>query len=146
MTYPTTGVKVFDPRVDLQSVVVANDVNQVYLEVTAIENHLGANGAAISGVWDGTPNTTNYTSWTSVNDRLNNIENGVWTALTKRVNIAGGSTITSSTTNIVGLNFNLVTSQTANPIQVTNSAGTGQVFYVTAEGKVVASSIYGGTP
>jgi hypothetical protein len=146
MAYPTSGVKTFDPKVDLQSVVVANDVNQVYTEVTALETHLGASGAAVSGVWAGTPNLTNYTAWSSVNARLNNIENGVYTALTARVDKAGGSTITSSAVGVVGLNFSLIDSQTANPIQITNSAGTSQVFYVTTAGKVVASSIYGGTP
>jgi hypothetical protein len=147
MAYPTTGVKLFDPKVDLQSVVLANDVNQVYSEVTAIETHLGAAGVAISSAWAGIePDLTANKNWTTLNGRLVNIEGGVYKAITDRVDVAGGDTITSSATGVVGLEFRLVNSQTANPIQVTNAAGTGQVFYVTPTGKVVASSINGGTP
>lgn len=146
MAYPTTGVKTFDQKVDLQSVVVANDVNQVYTEVSAIETHLGSAGAATSGVWSGTPNTTNYTVWPSVNARLNNLEVAAFTALDKRVDEAGGSTITSSATSVVGLGFRVIASQTANVIEVKDAAGTTNVMYVTPAGKVVASSIYGGTP
>ena len=147
MAYPSTGVKTFTPKVDLQSVVVANDVNQVYTEVTAIETHLGASGVSTSGVWGGAaPITTNYYAWGTLNSRLENIENGVYSALVNRVDEAGGSTITSSATSVIGLGFRVITSQTANVLEVKNAAGTANVMYVTPAGKVVASSINGGTP
>ena len=147
MAYPTTGVKIFDPKIDLQSVVLANDVNQVYTEVTAVQNHLGSDGVAISGVWsDSAPITTNYYNWGTLNSRLGNIEKGVYTALNNRVDKAGGSVITSSATGVTGLEFKLIGSQTANPIQVKAAGSNNLVFYVTTAGKVVASSISGGTP
>lgn len=75
-TSPTYLVRAFDPKVDYTTTVVAEHINSLQEEVTAIENHLGAGGVLASSGWAGTANLVT-TVWTSLKDRLNNMEYGI---------------------------------------------------------------------
>lgn len=143
MTYPN-AIKIFDRKVDLQDLVVAQDVNQVYDEVEAIETQLGAGGVITSGTWGTSGSfTTNTTSWSGLNSRLQNIENGLYTSFTFRVKTDGGSTITPSAASVVGLNIKATAGQTANLLEVRN-ASNAFALKVTSSG-VTGGVIDGGT-
>lgn len=143
MTYPN-AIKIFDRKVDLQDLVVAQDVNQVYSEVEAIETQLGSGGVITSGTWGSSGSfITNTTSWSGLNSRLQNIENGLYTSFTFRVKTDGGSTITPSATSVVGLNIKATAGQTANLLEVRN-ASNAFALKVTSSG-VTGGVIDGGT-
>lgn len=95
--YPTS-VKTFIPKVDNVSPVIAADVNLAYLEITAIENVLGATPTTISS-WSGSFDQST-TVWGSVAARVANIEKGLNTAFNDRVKSTGGSTIAASSTTV----------------------------------------------
>lgn len=143
MTYPTS-IKLFDRKVNLQDLVVAEDINQAYDVIEEIERQLGAGGVSTSGVW-GTSGafSTATTSWTGLNTRLQNIENGVYFAHEQRVKTTGGSTITPSSSSVVGLNIKGASGQTANLLEVRNSSN-AFALKVTATG-VTGGIIDGGT-
>lgn len=143
MTYPN-AIKIFTRKVDLQDLVVAQDVNQLYDEVETIETQLGAGGVTTSGTWGSSGTfTTNTTSWTGLNTRLQNIENGVYSAFTFRVKTTGGSTVTPSATDVVGLNIKATSGQTANLLEVRNASNAFALKVTTAG--VTGGVIDGGT-
>lgn len=138
--YPN-AVKTFISKVDLQDYVIANDINQVYDEVTALESTLGAL-PQVSGVWgSGTFATT--TNWSSTKARIQNVENGLYAVTQAYVTNLGGSTIAPSGTNTVNLTLKSAASQTANLVEFKNSSNT-VTSYVTASGAFVGL-IDGGT-
>ena len=118
--YPNT-IKVWDPVVNLQDLVVAEDVNTVYEEVEAMQRQLGVGpgGISTSAVWGSAGDlNTSTTNWGSLRARLQNIENGVFYAVSQR----GGSTITPSTTTRTGLTITAIASQTSNLLELRNSS------------------------
>ncbi|CAB4123524.1 hypothetical protein UFOVP46_33 [uncultured Caudovirales phage] len=119
--YPSS-VTTFTKKVDLLDLVVAADVNSVYDEVTAIETVIGALPATSAG-WSGSFDSAT-TSWTTLRDRIQNIEFGTYTAFTDRVSKSGGTTITSSANGTVSLAIQAKSGQTADLLQVKNSSGT----------------------
>jgi hypothetical protein len=119
--YPSS-VTTFTKKVDLLDLVVAADVNSVYDEVTAIETILGALPATSTG-WSGSFDSST-TSWTTLRDRIQNIEFGTYTAFTDRVSKSGGTTITSSANGTVSLAIQAKSGQTADIFQAKNSSGT----------------------
>lgn len=114
-TFPTKN-----PRIDNSSPVMADDVNLIYVEVTALESILGTtpNVGSWSGSFDGV--TTN---WSNVSSRLTNIEAGVKTAYNDRVKSTGGSFIAPSSST-VGLTVSAASGATANLLELKNSSGT----------------------
>lgn len=139
--YPNS-VKTFVNKADLQDYVIANDVNQVYEEVTSIQSTLGTIPQA-SGVWGSGTFTTPSTAWPSVKARIQNIENGVYAINQTYVTNVGGSTITPASSSTVGLTVRGASGQTANLMEFKNSAGT-VVAYITAAGAFVGL-VDGGT-
>jgi hypothetical protein len=138
--YPNT-VKTFVSKVDLQDFVIANDVNQVYEEVTSVQSTLGTL-PQVSGVWgSGTFATT--TNWSSTKARIQNVENGLFSVIQTYVTNLGGSTITPSGTSTVNLTLRAAASQTANLVEFKNSSNT-VTSYITASGAFVGL-IDGGT-
>lgn len=107
--YPSS-VKVWSPSdaafrypEDLTTIVYARHVTQIYDEVTAIENELGAGSGGLKSAitYDVTPyDSTSPKVWPNLRARLNNLEQGVYDGATKRVNTAGGSSIVSSSTTV----------------------------------------------
>lgn len=119
------GIKNFDNRRDLLDIVLAADVNQVYDEVTAIENALGA-APLTSPSWTSDTFTSlgSEITWGSLRLRLNNIERGLYLSVIKRPSTDGGSTITPSGVSVIGLTFQAITSQTANLVEFKSVGGT----------------------
>ena len=81
------SVRPLSSRVDLRDTVVASDVNSLQEEVVALETTIGTaanSNKPLASTWTGTFATT--TTWTTVSDRLANIEAGL-------VNGIGGSSI-----------------------------------------------------
>lgn len=81
------SVRPFSSRVDLRDTVIANDVNSLQEEVAAIETALGTAANAnkpLASTYAGSFALT--TTWTTLSDRLANIEAGL-------VNGTGGSSI-----------------------------------------------------
>lgn len=159
-SYPQNSVA-FTQKQDLLDVVRANDINQVYDEVAAIASDLGAGtgtGLRYSATWGATSTLATTTSWTGLQARIQNIENGLYGAYTYRVDNRGGSVIQSSTTTTVGLRIQLLGSQTANPFELRNSANNSTILSIsttgaittsgniTTTGNLVAAQISGGTP
>lgn len=137
-------VKTFNYRVNLQSVVLAEDVNQIYDEVTAIETHLGGGGVTTSATWGAGNFNSAKTSWSSLKERLQNIENGTYRAYQDRLQTGGGSAIVITSPTVIGLSITAHATQTANLFEWKNSAGT-RVASIGPAGAFVALSINGGT-
>jgi len=104
------------PRTDNVSTVVANDVNLVYVEVTAIESTLGT-APTTSASW-GSGSFTQGTSWGSVAARIQNIETGLYTAYTDRMKLSGANVLSLSGTTA---GITLSTSGTGNLLVVGNT-------------------------
>jgi hypothetical protein len=137
--YPNT-IKVWDPKVNLRDLVVAEDVNTVYEELEAVQRQLGAGGVATSAIWgtSGDVNTST-TNWGSLRARIQNIENGVFFAVSRR----GGSVITPAETTRVGLTVAAVSGQTANLLELRNSSN--QAVATWAANGAFTGTIDGGT-
>lgn len=142
-SYPT-GIASFGPdRIDLQSVVVASDVNPVYAEIVAIETTLGTapNKRAVS--WNTGSFNSNATTFASVDARIQNIENGVYSWSVNGVTNSGGGTILG--TNGVNLKLKGISAQENNLLEFRTSNDT-LVGYVSPAGKLEVVSIDGGSP
>jgi hypothetical protein len=153
--YPQNAVA-FTPRQNLLDIVRAEDINEVYDEVTAITSDLGAGtgtGLRYSGTWGATSTLdATTTAWSGLQARLQNIENGVYSAYTHRIDSRGGSILQSSTTTTIGILFRNLSSQTADVVRIRNSADTATILsitpsgHITTTGNIVAAKISGGTP
>lgn len=134
-----------NPRVDGSSIVSAIDVNSLYAETTKLAQAVGTNpfkrgdGA---GWGIGTFDTT--TVFTTLGDRVNNVENGTYVVYNDYVKRTGSSVIISSGTNVVNLALTAINSQIANMFEARNSSNT-IVTKITAEGKLWTASIDGGS-
>ena len=118
--YPLS-IKVWEPVVNLQSLVVAEDVNTVYEEIESMQRQLGVGigGLVTSAEWGAAGDfSTATTNWESLRTRLQNIENGVFFAASRR----GGSVVTPSSASVVGLTVRAASSQTANLLELRNSS------------------------
>lgn len=152
MAWPKTQVKNFARQIDLQSVVRAENVNQAYDEIEAIETHLGAYGVADSPIWgDEWLPLTQVRAWGTLAARLVNIENGIKQSTTNAVLKSGGSTIQTSpdgiaTKGVIGLTFKAVTGQTGNVLEVRPASSDTPVLKIDAQGNLTANKISGGTP
>lgn len=141
--YPTS-VTSFARKVDLTSLVVANDVNSVYDEVEQTQYYLGVDPHK-TATWSGTPDFTSPKIWTNLGARISNIEVGMWKAYNERVSTNGGSTITSSGTTVVGLVIKPIASQSVNILEVKNAAGSSNLLTVDTSGTLMAITIDGGS-
>jgi hypothetical protein len=74
--YPSNIKNDFNPHVDFTETVISAHVNDLQNEVTAIETTLGTYPLTSSG-WSTTGFDTSTTTWSTVKDRLNNIEVGI---------------------------------------------------------------------
>jgi hypothetical protein len=153
-SYPQQYVA-FAQKQDLLDIVRANDINQVYDEVKAIADDLGSGtgtGLRYSATWGTTSTLSTETVWTGLQQRLQNIENGLFGAFSFRVDNRGGSVVQSGATTTIGLDFRLVTSQTAEVIRIRNAANNATILSInpagtiTTTGNLVAAQISGGTP
>jgi hypothetical protein len=139
------NIKSYTPEVDLVSTVVADNVNSLQVEVTAIESVLGSaatNQSPLISTYAGTFART--TGWSTVADRLANIEAGLVSGVSggAYVTVTGGSTITTNSNKGLVLTTNsgtsnlLETYSSANALGFNVSAsgipavGTGNVLYV----------------
>lgn len=135
-----------NPRVDLQSVVVADDVNPLYEEVVAIEKHVGADINKRKENWGVGAFSTTATVWTNLRDRVENAENGVSTS----VQTTGGATIVNSTnaagSSVTGASLTITqaSGQTSNLLEFKNSSNT-VVGYLSGAGVLQAVTIDGGS-
>jgi hypothetical protein len=137
--YPNT-IKIWDPVVNLQDLVVAEDVNTVYEELEAVQRQLGAGGVATSAIWGSTGDVnTSTTNWGSLRARIQNIENGVFFAVSAR----GASVIQPSDVARVGLTIRAATGQTANLLEIRNSSN--QIVANWAASGAFTGTIDGGT-
>lgn len=146
-SYPGTLKTSFgNPRVDLQSVVVANDVNPVYEEIVAIEKHLGIDINKRLQNWGGSAFSTTSTTWTDIRTRLENAENGVYTSIQN----TGGGVITNGTSSggtpvtAATLTLKKASGQSSNLLEFKNDSNT-VVAYVTGAGLLQAEIIDGGS-
>ena len=97
-SYPGS-VRNYIPRVDLVDTVIADNVNSLQEEIKAVETALGTtatNNNPLISTYSGTFATTG--TWTSVGDRLKNIEAGLVSGVANSpyVAISGGSTVTTA--------------------------------------------------
>ncbi len=147
MAYPQS-LKTFTFKENNKDKVVADDVNQVYTEVQAIEVQLGEGGVAYSDIWGATSTLDTTTrDWTSVGGlkgRLQNIENGLYAAYLQRISLTGGSTINAAT-GTVGLTIKPYADNGSDVLQIKNAAGNATVASITAAGTGKFTLIDGGT-
>lgn len=134
-----------NPRIDGTSIVSAIDVNSVYQEVIAIASTLGINPQTRPAA---TPWTTGSaldtsTTYTTVRDRISNVENGLNIVYNDYVKKSGGTTIISSAVGIVSLTVAPITNQTADLFQAV--VGGSPVTKITATGAFWTATIDGGT-
>lgn len=98
-SYPAS-VRNYVARVDLVDTVIADNVNSLQEEIKAVETVLGTtatNNSPLTSTWL-TGFSSSVTSWTTLGDRLNNLESGLLYGVTggPYVAVTGGSTITTS--------------------------------------------------
>ena len=131
-SYPSS-IRPFVPRVDLVDTVIADNVNSLQEEVKALETVLGAGAQSpLASTWSGT--FTQPVTWSTVYDRLANIEAGLVNGFSSApyVYTSGGSTVT--TTNNKGLVLRV-------------GSGSINLFETYATGNVLGFNIdYTGTP
>lgn len=87
--YPSSIKNDFTTKVDFSDTILAGHVNDLQGEVTAIEGTLGTSITVSSG-WVGSFDRLT-TNWSTLKDRLNNIEYGLNTLLSENIP-AGGTT------------------------------------------------------
>jgi hypothetical protein len=75
VSFPSSIVS-FTTKNNTTDVIYAEHINSLQDEVMAIESVLGA-AAVRTSTWTGGSSFTQSTSWTTLADRLNNIENGL---------------------------------------------------------------------
>jgi hypothetical protein len=135
-----------NPRIDLQSVVVANDVNPVYEEIVAIEKHLGIDINKRAGNWGAAAYSTTSTTWTDLRTRLENAENGVFSS----IQTTGGGVITNGTgsngvsVTAATLTLKAASGQSSNLLEFKNSSDS-VVAFVSGAGLLQAATIDGGS-
>lgn len=117
------AIKTFTKKVDLQSLVVASDINEAYDEINAIETTLGTTPAT-SGTWGSGSFSSATTAWSTVGARIQNIEHAAYYMNNQAVIKAGGSQILPTDTSTVNLSLKAYTGQTANILEVRNSSNT----------------------
>lgn len=141
--YPNTPV-VFTPKVNLEDVVNAADVNRLYEEVTAIANTTGVTPQTRSTAWATGTFETGATTFSTVGERIRNTENGTYIVYNDYVSKSGGTTIVSSGTSVVNLSLKLRSSQTANMLELKDTSD-AILASVSAAGTLRAVLIDGGT-
>ena len=119
--YPAT-VKSFVTKVDFTDTVLAEHVNTLQEEVNSLQANLGTYIKTGSG-WVGDVDFVT-TSWSTLKDRLANIEYGIKDVYDEYVSDVGGSVIVSSAIGIKSLVVRARTSQTANLVEFQTSAST----------------------
>jgi hypothetical protein len=135
-----------NPRIDLQSVVVANDVNPVYEEIVAIEKHLGIDINKRAANWGAAAYSTTSTTWTDLRTRLENAENGVFSS----IQTTGGGVITNGTgsngisVTAATLTLKAASGQSSNLLEFKNSSDS-VVAFVSGAGLLQAATIDGGS-
>lgn len=127
-----SSVKQFTRKRDLLDIVLAADINQVYDEVTAIEQKIGVLPATNIGFDQGSYSSSTLV-WDTLRDRIQNIDYGVYVAYTDRVKSSGGSVIEPSGINTINLSLKSASGQTANQLSSINSSGI-TVFTIDADG------------
>lgn len=130
--YPSNPMS-FDYRQNVTDLVQAQDVNVLYDEASAVGATLGTN-PQVSASWGGSGFDSSTTSWTTVKDRIQNIENGVYIAVTSRVSTNGGSTIQPASTSTKGLVLKAVSGQSANLLESQTSGSTTAVTKIDKDG------------
>lgn len=140
-SYPVT----FTQKQDLVSLVAAGDVNVVYDEVTAIAGTLGVDPHKRTPAWNTTNAFTTNTTFTSVDTRLDNVENGTFIVYQDYVSKSGGTTINPGTaTNVVNLTLKAASGQSVNLLEVKDSSNS-TVASVNKDGLLRAVLIDGGS-
>ena len=136
-TYPGSVVP-FTTKVNNTDVVDASHVNDLQLEVIAVQSTIGTSPqvGTLSSSFVATS-----TTWTDVKSRLDNIEAGIiGDAHTQYLKRAGGETITSATSSTKGLIVKGASSQSANLQEWQNSSGT-VLASVSAAGGIVDTKL-----
>jgi hypothetical protein len=139
-SYPS-AVRSFSTKTNVIDIIDASDPNSLQEEVIAIESSLGINPALST-----TPNpssgfTATSTQYTTLVQRLANIENGiVGDSHTQYLKKAGGETITNATAANVAITVKGASSQSANLQEWKNNANTN-VASITANGTLTANSV-----
>ena len=111
-----TSLRSFTARTDLVDTVIADNVNSLYEEVRAIEDTLGygLSSPLTNGFSSGVTFTQSPSggSWTTLNDRLNNIEIGVknYTVLTTQGDLMIGGASGAPSRLAIGANGTYLTS------------------------------------
>jgi hypothetical protein len=147
--YPGSTVT-FTPKVNLTDVVVANDINRAYEEISAIASTVGGNPQIRSASWGVGSYSTSTLNFTTLNDRILNVENGTYISYTDTPsltvrNSTTGNTITPSSTTAVNLTLKAVASQSVNVFETKNAAGTDTLVSINAAGTLKAVLIDGGS-
>lgn len=130
--YPANPMS-FDYRQNVTDLVQAQDVNVLYDEASAVGTYLGTN-PHVSATWGATAFTSGTTTWATVRDRIQNVENGVFTAVNSRVKTEGGSTIQPGTTSTVGLVLKASSGQSANLLESQTSGSSTAVTKIDKDG------------
>jgi len=138
---------VFSQKVNLQDVVNAPDVNTAYDEITAIAAALGLFVNSRQGSFAVATEFKTSTG-TTVQQRLENVENGAYWALSNAVRNTGDTSITtpSGTTDKVNLTVTGSSGQTANLLTLRKTVGStvSTVVSIDTTGKIVNGIIDGG--
>lgn len=135
-----------NPRIDGVSIVTAIDVNSTYQEIIAVESTLGTNPQTRPAATPWTTSTPldTTTVFTTVRDRISNIENGVNIVYNDYVKKSGGTTISSTTATTVGLTLAPGAGQTADLLQAV--VGGVTIMKIDKTGKLWTTAFDGGTP
>ena len=137
-SFPGT-LKTFATHLNVTDIVDASHVNALQDEVVAIETALGTNPATSSA--GGGAYSAGAFIYTSLNARINNIENGITADThTQYLHKAGGDTVQASTGTVVPLVFQGNTGQSVNLSEWRN-VGNTLLAAVSAVGALISTAV-----
>lgn len=140
--YPSFPVT-FSPKVNLEDIVVAEDVNRLYEEVTAIAATVGLTPQTRVTSWGTGSFNTATTTYSTLGERVRNVENGTFIVYNDYVSKSGGTTITSTSAGTISLGIKAKSDQTADLLSITR-ADNSVLVSVTKDGLLTAVTIDGG--
>jgi len=136
--YPNGVPSLPSAQVDGTDTVNADDVNRVYDELTAVAATIGTTPATRDVAW----NTNSYDStnlgFTTVANRIRNVEDGVQVITNSAVTTSGAKTVTVTSNPAINLVMKAKSGQTGNLMEFRASGSETPVTAINPSGYIIA--------
>lgn len=143
-SYPAS-VRLFTTKRDVNDLVLAEHVNTLQEEMSAVQGHLGLNPHVSSGATSATAYISASSVFASLAARLSNIEAGVLADVhTQYLHLVGGDTIVPSAADVRGLTVRARAGQTAPLARVESANGSTAFLEVLTTGVAMSAATVAG--